>query len=59
MFKTLRENRECILKLKGLCTDNKIPMGLLMEGGEVIKDATKAFEIVKNYDSKNEKHPFD
>jgi serine/threonine-protein phosphatase 2B catalytic subunit len=32
MFKTLREDNESIVKLKGMCSDGKIPKGLLTEG---------------------------
>lgn len=32
MQKTLREENELILKLKGFCPDNKIPRGLILEG---------------------------
>lgn len=35
-----RENNEQIVKLKGMCPDNKIPKGLLVEGGSAIKDGS-------------------
>ena len=38
MNKVLREQSEEIMKLKGLCPDNKIPQGLLLEGSTAIKD---------------------
>ena len=36
--KVLRENNEQIVQLKGMCPDNKIPKGLLMEGGDAINN---------------------
>ncbi len=57
MYRNLREQRESILKLKGLCPDNKIPIGALLEGGEAIKDMAKAFEVARECDIKNEKYP--
>jgi hypothetical protein len=38
--KTLREENEALVKLKGMCPDNKIPKGLLTEGGEAIATCT-------------------
>ena len=38
-----RENNEQIVKLKGMCPDNKIPKGLLLEGGSAIKDGLFCF----------------
>jgi hypothetical protein len=38
MQKTLREENENVIKLKGLCSDNRIPRGLLLEGAHAIKD---------------------
>jgi len=39
MQKTLREENENIVKLKGLCPDKRIPRGVLLEGAGAIKDA--------------------
>lgn len=36
MHRTLREEHEAIIKLKGMCPDNKIPKGVLMKGQEAI-----------------------
>lgn len=38
MFKVLREEHENIIKLKGLCPDERIPRGVLQQGAEGIKD---------------------
>ena len=35
--KTLREENELIVKLKGFCPDNKIPRGLILEGRNALK----------------------
>ncbi len=32
MFKTLREENESVVQLKGICPDGKVPKGLLLEG---------------------------
>jgi serine/threonine-protein phosphatase 2B catalytic subunit len=39
MMKTLREERETVMQLKGLAPDNKIPKGLLAGGTEAIQSA--------------------
>lgn len=57
MFKVLREQNEDILRLKGLCPDNKLPKGVLLEGSSGIKDAIQQFEALKKADMKNEKRP--
>ena len=71
MFKTLREENELIMKLKGFCPGNKIPRGILMQGPEALKTGILlkiifyffnilAFERYKNakqLDSVNEKRP--
>eukprot|EP00826_Nyctotherus_ovalis_P004902 TRINITY_DN11089_c0_g4_i5.p1 TRINITY_DN11089_c0_g4~~TRINITY_DN11089_c0_g4_i5.p1 ORF type:complete len:182 (+),score=54.85 TRINITY_DN11089_c0_g4_i5:1149-1694(+) len=59
LFKVLREQNEDILKLKGLCPDNKLPKGVLLEGSSGIKDAIQQFEALKKADMKNEKRPAD
>ena len=57
MFRTLRQDNEDILKLKGFCPDNKLPKGVLLEGSNAIKDAIEQFASAKNMDRKNEKRP--
>jgi serine/threonine-protein phosphatase 2B catalytic subunit len=37
MFKTLREEKELIMKLKGFCPGNRIPRGIIMQGPEALK----------------------
>jgi len=36
MFKTLREENESVVQLKGICPDGKVPKGLLLEGSKAI-----------------------
>jgi serine/threonine-protein phosphatase 2B catalytic subunit len=57
MFKVLRQENEDILKLKGLCPDNKLPKGVLTMGPTGIKDAIQQFSSVKEQDILNEKRP--
>ena len=57
MFKTLREEKDLIVQLKGLCPDNKIPRGLLQGGHEAIFGAVDSFKKAKEWDSPNEKRP--
>jgi serine/threonine-protein phosphatase 2B catalytic subunit len=38
MFKTLREENESVVQLKGICPDGKVPMGLLLEGKKAIEN---------------------
>lgn len=55
--KVLREESESIMKLKGQCTDGKIPQGLISGGSEAIKDALELFKKAKKADLINEKRP--
>jgi serine/threonine-protein phosphatase 2B catalytic subunit len=57
MNKTLREQNETIVKLKGLCPGNRIPTGLLQGGSDALKDALDAFNKAKKADLINEKRP--
>jgi len=45
------------MKLKGVCPDNRLPKGLLTEGGTAIKDAIASFTKAKKADNINEKRP--
>lgn len=57
LFRTLREESELILKLKGYCPGNKIPKGILIQGSEAIRSAYERYSKVKNADSSNEIRP--
>ena len=57
MFKFLREEKELIMELKGLCPDNRVPRGLLVEGKEAVHNAIQTFEKAKQFDLINERRP--
>ena len=57
MFKTVREERELILKLKGCCPGNKIPRGLILQGPNALKGAYERYNKAKVFDIVNEKRP--
>ena len=57
MFKTLREDKELIMQLKGLCPDNKIPKGLIQQGRKALEGAVDSFTKAKEWDVINEKRP--
>jgi serine/threonine-protein phosphatase 2B catalytic subunit len=57
MYKTLREERELIMKLKGFCPGNKIPRGILIQGPEALKSALERYKKTKKMDECNEMMP--
>ena len=61
MFKTLREENESVVQLKGICPDGKVPKGLLLEGKKAIEnelvDRSKVFTNAKKLDQMNEAMP--
>jgi serine/threonine-protein phosphatase 2B catalytic subunit len=61
MFKTLREENESIVQLKGICPDGKVPMGLILEGKKALEsellDRKDFFSKAKELDSVNEAMP--
>jgi serine/threonine-protein phosphatase 2B catalytic subunit len=57
MYKTVREERELILKLKGCCPGNKIPRGLILQGPNALRGAYERYNKAKVYDIVNEKRP--
>jgi serine/threonine-protein phosphatase 2B catalytic subunit len=57
MYRTLREESELIMKLKGFCPGNKIPRGILIQGPEALKTALERYKNAKNLDSVNERMP--
>ena len=54
MFRTLREENESVVQLKGICPDGKVPKGLLLEGKKAIEDElvdrSKVFTNAKKLD---------
>ena len=57
MYRTLREQRELIMKLKGFCPGNKIPRGILIQGPEALKSALERYKKTKKLDEYNEMMP--
>eukprot|EP01017_Pseudomicrothorax_dubius_P035535 TRINITY_DN4990_c0_g1_i1.p1 TRINITY_DN4990_c0_g1~~TRINITY_DN4990_c0_g1_i1.p1 ORF type:complete len:491 (-),score=141.73 TRINITY_DN4990_c0_g1_i1:204-1676(-) len=57
MNRTLRLENETLVQLKGMCPDNKIPKGLLIEGSQAIQGALDLFQTAKKADIVNEKRP--
>ena len=61
MFKTMREENESVVQLKGICPDGKVPKGLLLEGKRAIEnelvDRSKVFTNAKKLDAMNEAMP--
>lgn len=57
MFKTIREEEETIMQLKGLCPGQKIPPGLIQQGKKALENALTLFNSAKSWDSHNEKRP--
>lgn len=61
MFKTLREENESVMQLKGICPDGKVPKGLLLEGKKALEneliDRSQVFSNAKKLDSMNEAMP--
>lgn len=59
MYKVLRIESEAIVQLKQLTPNHKVPMGLLSQGSEAIKDALKDFQSARAADAQNERMPKD
>ena len=57
IFRTLRQEHELILQLKGIYPGNKLPNGLIIEGREAILSVIEQFQRAKEWDSENEKWP--
>ena len=57
MMRTLREENELIVKIKGLCPGNKIPKGVIIQGPNALKSAYEKYKNAKKLDIINEKYP--
>ncbi|XP_014213164.1 serine/threonine-protein phosphatase 2B catalytic subunit alpha isoform-like [Copidosoma floridanum] len=59
-YSILTDERETVLKLKGLSPDGRLPRGLLSQGKRALRDALKrrlSFDEAKLMDAENEKMP--
>lgn len=57
LFKTLREEHETIVKLKGVCPGHKLAPGLILGGQESLRNELENFKHTKSIDSGNEARP--
>eukprot|EP00331_Platyophrya_macrostoma_P007674 CAMPEP_0176429538 /NCGR_PEP_ID=MMETSP0127-20121128/13765_1 /TAXON_ID=938130 /ORGANISM="Platyophrya macrostoma, Strain WH" /LENGTH=497 /DNA_ID=CAMNT_0017811351 /DNA_START=293 /DNA_END=1786 /DNA_ORIENTATION=- len=56
MFRTLREENESIVELKGLA-GGQLPIGVIQQGPQAIRSAIHGFQQAKKLDVSNEKRP--
>uniref|UniRef100_A0A0G4HGF2 Serine/threonine-protein phosphatase n=1 Tax=Chromera velia CCMP2878 TaxID=1169474 RepID=A0A0G4HGF2_9ALVE len=59
LFKTLRQQHELVVKLKGLTPGHRIPIGVLSQGREGLENELARFQKIKSFDAVNEKRPAD
>eukprot|EP00440_Ansanella_granifera_P037337 gb/GFBE01040509.1/.p1 GENE.gb/GFBE01040509.1/~~gb/GFBE01040509.1/.p1 ORF type:complete len:558 (+),score=126.35 gb/GFBE01040509.1/:1-1674(+) len=57
MFKTLRQENETVVRLKGVCPGHKLAPGLLLAGKERLKTELELFSHAQDIDLVNEKRP--
>lgn len=57
VFRTLREQHELIVQLKGVTPGHRIPPGALLKGEEGLKDELEKFQKAKQLDLLNERRP--
>merc|ERR1712096_190090 len=57
MFKTLRQENEAVIRLKGMCPGHKLAPGLLLAGKERLQSELEVFSHVAHIDTDNEKRP--
>lgn len=57
MFKTLRQENETVIRLKGVCPGHKLAPGLLLAGKEALEGELDHFKHLQDIDAVNEKRP--
>eukprot|EP01071_Lankesteria_metandrocarpae_P003049 Lankesteria_metandrocarpae@DN271_c0_g1_i1.p1 len=57
VFKTLRQQNELIVQLKGVTPGHRIPPGALLQGKEGLKNELDKFRNAKKLDAVNERRP--
>jgi len=55
--RTLREQNELVMKLKGVCPGHRLPPGILLEGRDRIRNELDLYETTQAADIINEKRP--
>jgi len=59
IFKTLRQERETVIRLKGVCPGHRLAPGLLLAGKDRMRSELEVFQHMQGVDSRNEKRPSD
>merc|ERR1711959_60631 len=54
VFKTLRQENETVIRLKGVCPGHKLAPGLLLSGKEALNSELDRFDFATNVDKDNE-----
>lgn len=57
MFKTLREENEAVVRLKGVCPGHKLAPGLLLAGRDALTTELQKFDNASKLDKTNEMRP--
>jgi serine/threonine-protein phosphatase 2B catalytic subunit len=57
MFKTLRQENETVIRLKGVCPGHKLSPGLLLAGKDKLESELDMFSHVQGIDAENELRP--
>jgi len=57
MFKTLRQENETVIRLKGVCPGHRLAPGLLLAGKDRMRSELEVFHHMQGVDSTNEKRP--
>merc|ERR1711904_408889 len=57
MFKTLRQENETVIRLKGMCPGHKLAPGLLLAGKEALDGELNQFHQMQGLDCENELRP--
>merc|ERR1712100_177296 len=57
MFKTLRQENETVIRLKGVCPGHKLAPGLLLAGKEALEGELDQFNHLSQLDKMNEMRP--
>jgi serine/threonine-protein phosphatase 2B catalytic subunit len=57
IFKTLREENETVMQLKGVCPGHRLAPGLIMQGKAALTSELERFKQAQLLDAKFEKRP--